>query len=59
MRAISLVKKIEFEFSGNVVRNALTLGDVDNDGCNELIVGNQNGDIAIFKVILQTYYFTV
>ncbi|KAJ8922182.1 hypothetical protein NQ315_004117 [Exocentrus adspersus] len=49
MRAISLVKRIEFEFSGNVVRNALTLGDVDNDGCNELIVGNQNGEVAIFK----------
>ncbi|XP_023015849.2 KICSTOR complex protein ITFG2 [Leptinotarsa decemlineata] len=49
MRAISLVKKIEFEFTGNVARNAVTLGDVDNDGCNELIVGNQNGDIAIFK----------
>lgn len=50
MRAISLVKRIEFEFSGNVVRNALTLGDVDNDGHNELVVCNQNGDISIFKV---------
>lgn len=49
MRAISLVKKIEFEFAGNVVRNALTLGDVDNDGCIELIVGNDQGEIAIFK----------
>lgn len=48
MRAISLVKHLEFEFPGNVVRNALTLGDVDNDGYNELIVGNQNGDVAIF-----------
>lgn len=59
MRAISLVKKIEFEFPGNVVRNALTLGDVDNDGCNELIVGNQNGDIAIFKVSLQSFCFHI
>ncbi|KAJ8952025.1 hypothetical protein NQ318_023466 [Aromia moschata] len=49
MRAISLVKKIQFDFPGNVVRNALTLGDIDNDGCNELIVGNQNGDVSIFK----------
>lgn len=50
MRAISLVKHIEFDFSGNVARNALTLGDIDNDGHNELIVGNQAGDISIFKV---------
>ncbi|XP_072398636.1 KICSTOR complex protein ITFG2-like [Diabrotica undecimpunctata] len=49
MRAISLVKRVEFEFPGNVARNAIILGDVDNDGCNELIVGNQNGDVAIFK----------
>lgn len=52
MRAITLVKRIEFDFSGNVLKNALTLGDVDNDGCNELIVGNQNGDVCIFKVNL-------
>lgn len=50
MRAISLVKKIEFEFSGNIARNALTLGDIDNDGCNELIIGNDQGEVAIFKV---------
>lgn len=50
MRAITLVNKIEFEFSGNVVKNALVLGDVDNDGSNELVVGNQNGDVDIFKV---------
>lgn len=50
MRAITLVKRFEFEFSGNVMKNALTLGDVDNDGSNELVVGNQNGDVSIFKV---------
>ncbi|CAH0547712.1 unnamed protein product [Brassicogethes aeneus] len=49
MRAISLVNRIEFEFTGNVVRNALCLGDIDNDGCIELIIGNETGDIAIFK----------
>ncbi|CAG9824272.1 unnamed protein product [Phaedon cochleariae] len=49
MRALSLVKRIEFEFPGNVARNALALGDVDNDGCNELVVGNHNGEVAIFK----------
>lgn len=50
MRAITLVKRYEFEFSGNVVKNALTLGDVDNDGSNELVVGNQTGDLCIYKV---------
>lgn len=50
MRAITLVKRYEFEFPGNVVKNALTLGDVDNDGSNELIVGNHTGDVCIFKV---------
>lgn len=55
MRAISLVKRIEFEFSGNVVRNALTLGDVDNDERNELVVGNQNGEVSIFKVNILLY----
>jgi hypothetical protein len=50
MRAISLVNRIEFQFMGNVARNAITLGDVDNDGCNELIIGNTKGEVAIFKV---------
>lgn len=50
MRAISLVNRLEFEFTGNVVRKGLALGDVDNDGRNELIVGNESGDLFIFKV---------
>lgn len=49
MRAISLVKHLEFEFSGNVLRNAITLHDVDNDGNSELIVGNERGEVTIFK----------
>lgn len=51
MRAISLVNCIEFEFSGNVVRNGLAFGDVDNDGDKEFIIGNLDGEVAIFKVI--------
>lgn len=50
MRAISLVDRLEFDFLGNVVRSTVTLGDVDNDGRNELVVGNENGDLVIFKV---------
>lgn len=50
MRAISLVNRLEFDFGGNVVRNGVKLGDVDNDGNNELIVGNEAGELVIFKV---------
>ncbi|XP_057661865.1 KICSTOR complex protein ITFG2-like isoform X4 [Diorhabda carinulata] len=49
MRAVTFIKRIEFEFTGNIARKALTLGDIDNDGYNELIVGNQNGVVSIFK----------
>ncbi|XP_039278782.1 KICSTOR complex protein ITFG2 [Nilaparvata lugens] len=49
MRAVCFVERIEFEFSGNVFKNAITLGDVDNDGHSELIIGSSDGDILIFK----------
>lgn len=58
MREISLVNKLEFPFMGNVTRNALTLGDVDNDGCMELIIGNNKGEVAIFKVIFNSHLFS-
>ncbi|KAF7732075.1 integrin alpha FG-GAP repeat-containing protein 2 [Apophysomyces ossiformis] len=29
--------------------HALVIGDVDNDGGNEFVIGNLNGDLAIFK----------
>lgn len=50
MRAVNFVENIEFDFHGPVVRNGLALGDVDNDGNYELVVGNESGDISIFKV---------
>ncbi|KAF5297396.1 hypothetical protein FQR65_LT01327 [Abscondita terminalis] len=49
MRAISLVDHFEFDFSGNVLKRGLTLGDIDNDGLNELVVGGENGDLIVFK----------
>lgn len=51
MRAICLVHKVEFEFAGNVAKGAITLGDVDNDGHNELVIGNDKGEVGIFKVL--------
>lgn len=52
MRAVSLVNCLELDFQGNVVKNALQLGDLDNDGENELVVGNDQGQVVIYKVVL-------
>lgn len=49
MRSVSFVKCFELPFVGNIHQNALALGDVDNDGNNELIIGNTNGNMSIYK----------
>ncbi|XP_063232769.1 KICSTOR complex protein ITFG2-like [Bacillus rossius redtenbacheri] len=49
MRSVCFVKHLEFELEGNVLSHAIGLGDIDNDGNNELIIGNINGDLTIFK----------
>ncbi|KFM79628.1 Integrin-alpha FG-GAP repeat-containing protein 2, partial [Stegodyphus mimosarum] len=49
MRAVSFVSQLEFEFKGNVSKCAMSLGDVDNDNDYELVVGNLQGDLAVFK----------
>lgn len=50
MRAVSFVKRLQWELPGTVFRHGLTIGDVDNDGDNELIVGTAEGELYIFKV---------
>uniref|UniRef100_A0A2P2HXR6 Integrin-alpha FG-GAP repeat-containing protein 2-like n=2 Tax=Hirondellea gigas TaxID=1518452 RepID=A0A2P2HXR6_9CRUS len=42
-------KPLVLEFEGNMFKHAITLGDVDNDGLDELVVANDKGDLAIFK----------
>ncbi|KAI8992431.1 hypothetical protein BDB01DRAFT_778431 [Pilobolus umbonatus] len=49
MRTISLVKRLRWSFTGNMNPHALIIGDVDNDKENEFVIGNLNGDLAIFK----------
>ena len=49
MRAVSFVERLEFDFAGSVFRNGLAFGDVDNDKSNELVVGNESGEVCIFK----------
>ena len=50
MRAVCFVKRLSWELPGTVFRHGLTIGDVDNDGDNELVVGTAEGDLYIFKV---------
>ncbi|XP_065213929.1 KICSTOR complex protein ITFG2-like [Planococcus citri] len=49
MRSVSFVKHIELSFFGNIHQSALCLGDVDNDGNDELIIGNTDGNLFIYK----------
>lgn len=49
MRAVSYVERLEFDFPGSVFKNAFLFGDVDNDKCEELVVGNEAGDVFVFK----------
>ncbi|CAE1251378.1 ITFG2 [Acanthosepion pharaonis] len=49
MRAVSFVERIELDFSKNLLNDALALGDIDNDGGNELAVGNIEGTLSVFK----------
>jgi len=49
MKTLSLVDCVELKFPGNILKEALCFGDVDNDGANELIVGTTDGELIIFK----------
>ena len=48
---VSFVERLVLPFSGNVFPSALIIADVDNDPYhdNEIVVGNVDGKLAIFK----------
>lgn len=48
-RSVSFVENLQLEVSDNLFNEGLLLADVDNDGDCELIVGQINGELSIFK----------
>jgi len=49
MSIATFVDFFDFEMPGNVFNGAIALGDVDNDNEIELVIGNMEGDLYIFK----------
>jgi len=49
MKIATFVDHYKFEVPGNIFKSAIALGDVDNDNDIELVIGNMEGDLYIFK----------
>jgi len=49
MKTLSLVHSIELPFSGNLLKEAICVGDCDNDGFGEIVVGNTDGELFIYR----------
>uniref|UniRef100_A0A7M4F342 Integrin alpha FG-GAP repeat containing 2 n=1 Tax=Crocodylus porosus TaxID=8502 RepID=A0A7M4F342_CROPO len=49
MRSVSYVQRVALEFSGSLFPHAIRLGDADNDKRNELVVGDTNGKLYVYK----------
>lgn len=49
MRSVTFVDRLTLEISGAIAQNGVCLGDVNGDGDHELVVGNDAGDLFVFK----------
>jgi len=49
MRSVTFVDRLTLEVEGTVAQNGICLGDISGDGNFELIVGNEAGELFIFK----------
>ncbi|XP_059834120.1 KICSTOR complex protein ITFG2 isoform X2 [Hypanus sabinus] len=49
MRSVSYVERVALDFTGNLFTQAICLGDTDNDGLNELVVGDTSGKLYVYK----------
>lgn len=49
IKIASFVDHYDFVVPGNVFKSAVALGDVDNDNDVELVIGNMEGNLYIFK----------
>lgn len=48
-RSVSFVENLQLEITDSLFNESLLLADVDNDDDCELVVGQINGDLLIFK----------
>ncbi|XP_071618555.1 KICSTOR complex protein ITFG2 [Heliangelus exortis] len=49
MRSVSYVQCVALDFGSNLFPHAICLGDADNDALNELVVGDTNGKLYVYK----------
>ncbi|XP_077956633.1 KICSTOR complex protein ITFG2 isoform X1 [Gasterosteus aculeatus] len=49
MRSLNYVQRVSLDFTGTLFPHAICLGDADNDSLNELIVGDTNGKLLVYK----------
>ncbi|XP_075618572.1 KICSTOR complex protein ITFG2 isoform X2 [Balearica regulorum gibbericeps] len=49
MRSVSYVQRVALDFGGSLFPHAICLGDADNDALNELVVGDTNGKLYVYK----------
>ena len=49
MRSVTFLDRLTLGVTGAIAQNGVCLGDVNGDGDHELVVGNDAGDLLVFK----------